>query len=299
MRNTVNLTVIILLLVSLATSAFADGFGMQTITLNTGFNHAINAAYTPSPFTYPLANTANYKDEYWTLISDPNTNGGTPIPRWADIMPKHPAWSSAMPNSQWIAFERNGSPSGTAADAYTYVFEKCFCLKKGFDSDKEAVEKTKLEIQMRADDWGAVYLNQTVSNILQFPSTIPVSPYTSLVDGTVNEPYAIVKGTTNGGFNSPIPAQVTLKAEELIKRLKVGRNCVQVKIYDLGRAVSGFNLTGSITAAGIDEVAKFNPRNPRQQFSQCSACFERRRGEGVFDAADNTKFDVKAEPVKP
>jgi hypothetical protein len=304
MKNLTKTIASLILLVGFSNSIFAAD--MQTVTLNTGYNHAINARYTrPNPFNYPLGNTVNHKDEYWTLISDPNTNGGTPIPRQSDIMPNHPAWAPALANSEWIAFQRNGSPRGTAAGAYTYIFEKCFCLKKGFDSDRDAVEKTKLEIEFRADDWGAVYINQTVPEILQFPGTIPGPPYNStnpLANGSVNEPYALVKGSTaGGGFVGPT-GKVTMAANELIKRLKVGRNCIQVKIYDLGRLVSGFNLAGSITAAGIDEVAKFNPKNPKQQFSQCSACAERRRGDGATDAVENPRLevkDIKVEAVRP
>lgn len=286
MKNNSKLIATFLLIVSFVTTSFADSPGMQTITLNTGFNHVINSRYTrPTPFNYPLAASVNHKDSYWTLIHDPKTNGGTPIPRMADIMPRNPAWAVEMPNSEWLAFERNGNP-GAGSGAFTYVFEKCFCLKKGFDQDKEAYEKTKLDIQLRADDWAAVYLNQPLATILA--PTIPPPPYTALANGTVAEPNAILKiSSSAGGYNSPNAASMSLNADRLMRQLRVGRNCIQVKLYDLGRVVSGFNLTGSITALGIDEVAQFNPRNPRQQFSACSSCSNPKvvQDDRVFDTA--------------
>lgn len=296
MKSKMNLIVTGLLLICFVTSAFAD---MQTITLNTGFNHATNQRYTrPSGvnWKWTLPALVNHKDEYWTLIHDPVTNNGTPVPRQADIMPYVAGpWIAEMPNSEWIAFERNGIPKNDGKDARAYVFEKCFCLKKGFDAE-DAYKKTVMDLQLRADDWAAVYLNQTLPTILS--PKYPVKPYKIFAP----EPDSILQiSAASGGFGNPVPAKTTISGSDLIKQLKVGRNCLQVKLYDLGLAVSGFNLTGGITAQGIDEVARFDPKNPKQQFSQCSSCLGKKLPDvnSVFDVVDKIKNGVQIRPAKP
>lgn len=242
-----------MMLLVLVTSTFAD---MQTITLNTGFNHANNARYVrPSTFwVYPLPASVNHKDAYWTLVYDPKTNGGTPIPRRSDIMARYPAWLPEMADSEWISFERNGFPTGQFPRIY--VFEKCFCLKRGFDQGTDAVEKTIMDLQLRADDQAQVYLNQSIGTILG------------------SAPPILGTSSSSGGFNNPTPATITLKEATLTSRLKRGRNCLQVKLSDTGSVVSGFNLTGSITAKGIDQVAATpTPENSSAQFNSCSSCF--------------------------
>lgn len=243
-----------ILLLCLVTSAFAD---MQTITLNTGYNHAANSVYVRpySPWAYPLPALVNHKDAYWTLVYDPNTNGGTPIPRRSDIIARYPVWQPEMANSEWISFERNGNPTGQSPRFY--VFEKCFCLKRGFNQGDGSVEKTVMDLQLRADDGASVYLNQTLS---------------AIVAGSA--PSILQTSISSGGFNNPTPAATALRKTTLTSQLKTGRNCLQVKLQDTGFVVSGFNLTGSITAKGIDQVAATpTAANSSAQFNNCSACF--------------------------
>jgi hypothetical protein len=256
------LTFIAILLVAISSIAQPD---MQTLTLNTGFNHATQTTF---------AVGGGQKDDYWQLVSDPIAS--TTEPRLANTIPPYgSAWKPAMSNSTWLSYNLNGQQGIQQGD---YVYRKCFCLKKGFDS-KDALEKTKMNISVRADDAIFVHLN-----------VIPTSSN-----------YLLTNSASSGGFNSANPATLDIGGGKLFSMLKVGTNCLFAKVQDTGTVVTGFNLTGSITAAGIDEVAKFTDKNPNPQFSRCSSCSKGKFTDGnqVFDAASDVKFDIKAQPIKP
>lgn len=236
----------------LSTTIFAD---VQTLTLNTGFNHDTNQAY---QLAAPL------KDDFWTVVYDQ----ANVTVRLSDLMaPYGGAWKPAMNNSQWIAFAPNGVPTANNKPQRVYVFQKCFCLKKGFDEEQN-FKNTMLELNLRADDWAAVYLNENPATITATnPPNYPFLPPNALLAPTAS----------SGGFSSPNPATFKMEGKELISRLRVGRNCLQVRLDDLGLVVSGFNLTGSLTAAGIDGVAK--GANPKAQFNSCSSCSKIIKGD--------------------
>lgn len=252
MTRILNLTLTVVLL--LTSTAFAD---VQTLTLNTGFNHDTNAAYSLAP---------PKKDDFWTLFYDQAI-----VPtRLADIMQNHPAWKPAMLDSQWIAFAPNGVPVSNGKPQRVYVFQKCFCLKKGFENEKNFKDSI-LNINLRADDWAAVYLNENLTTITG--TNPPSYPYLPPIALTAVQ-------ASGGGFNSNIPATANLSGKDLINRLRVGRNCLQVRLDDLGLVVSGFNLTGSLTVAGLDGVAKGT--DPRTMFGNCSTC-SRQRGKDFVE----------------
>lgn len=249
MTKILNLTLTVALL--LTSTAFAD---VQTLTLNTGFNHDTNAAYS-------LA--APMKDDFWTLFYDQTS---VPV-RLADLMQKYSVWSPAMPDSQWIAFAPNGVPISNGKPQRVYVFQKCFCLKKGFENEKN-IKDALLDINLRADDWAAVYLNENPATITG-PVSYTSQPATALTSVFPN----------SGAFNAK-PATAKLSGKELISRLKVGRNCLQVRLDDTGLVVSGFNLTGNLTIAGLDGIGK--GADPRTMFGNCSSC-GRQRGKEFGD----------------
>jgi hypothetical protein len=221
---------------------------MQTLTLNTGYNHANQSTF---------AVGGGQKDDYWQLVSDPIST--TVDPRRANTIPPYgSAWKPAMPMSTWLSYSINGSQGIMVGD---YIYRKCFCLKKGFDS-KDAIKKTIMNLSVRADDDVYVHLNKV-------PTTTD---------------YILKKGPTdiNGSFSSVNPAQVELDGEKLFGMLKVGTNCLYANVKDTMNVVTGFNLKGSITAAGIDGVASFNENNKEPLFNKCSSC------------TGNTKDDTKS-----
>lgn len=247
-----------------ANSIFAQP-DTQTVTLNTGYNHGA----TPQT-TYAVG--GGQKDDYWQLVSDPIAS--TVDPRRANTIPPYgSAWKPAMPMSTWLSYNNNGQQGILKGD---YVYRKCFCLKKGFDS-KEAMEKTKMNLSVRADDAIFIHLNQVPTN----------------------SNYLLTNSATSGGFNSVNPATLGLEGEKLFEMLKVGVNCLYAKVQDTGTVVTGFNLTGSITAAGIDGPATFNDNNPRPIFNSCSTCFKTKFVDAVLDKAPDVIKDVKVERTKP
>jgi hypothetical protein len=83
---------------------------MQTITLNTGYNHDNQSAFSIGAL-----------DAFWTLTQDPIA--GTSEPRSANVINKHAAWQPAQqpPNSQWISYTGNGS---TGIKQGPYIYQK-------------------------------------------------------------------------------------------------------------------------------------------------------------------------------
>ncbi len=230
----------VMLLVNNSAEAAPD---LQTITLNTGFNH--NAQ-----LKYPLPTSAPVIDLFWTVISDPL---GLPVPRSANVINKHAAWQQPLADSQWISYVGNGS---TGIKKGPYVYQKCFCLTKALFSNQDAIQKSTFDVSVRADDAFSLALNG--SNLLQTGS------------GGV------------GAFNGP-PAVLTLKGAQLVQNLRPGRNCLTVKVDDIGTVITGFNLAGSLTTTGIEGIAS-GPK-VQTQFNNCSVC--KNAKSDIGNAIDN------------
>jgi hypothetical protein len=79
----------------------------------------------------------------------------------------------------------------------------------------------------------------------------------------------LASGGGAGGFNTP-PAVWKITGNDLLKLLRPGRNCLTVRVDDIGGVVTGFNLKGSLTTTGIDGIARATKSGP--QFDKCSSC---------------------------
>jgi hypothetical protein len=209
---------------------------MQTITLNTGYNH-------DNQQVFPIGSP----DLFWTVYADPIFTNIEP--RSADVINKHTAWQSAQdpPNSQWISYTKNGS---TGIKQGPYVYQKCFCMTKALWENKDAIQQSSLDVSVRSDDRFYLAVNQ-----------IPSSGNNLLASGG-----------GNGGFMGP-PAVLQITGSNLLRHLRPGRNCLFVTVEDIGGVITGFNLVGSLTTTGIDGIAK-GPKEP-SQFNACSSCKKR------------------------
>jgi hypothetical protein len=123
-----------------------DGCETQSVSLNTGFNHANGTLY---PVGAP--------DPFWTVVADPDA--GTTEPRPAAVINQHSAWQPALPNSRWISAypTPNNNLNGP------YDLQTTFCLLPGWKG-------VELELCLRADDWAEVYLNGTLIATTPNPS---------------------------------------------------------------------------------------------------------------------------------
>jgi hypothetical protein len=230
---------------------------MQTITLNTGFNHATQQVFnilTP--------------DDYWTVIKDPviATNESRP----ADTILKHPAWQPPQDESQWISYAPGGNWQLVGGP---YYYQKCFCLTKALWENKVAIEQSSLDVSVRADDF--FYLGLNVAPVNLGP---PNNQHQLATDAAGNL----------GGFGGP-PATWTVKGADLVKLLRPGRNCLTVRVDDLGGVITGFNLKGSLTTTGVDGIAKATKTGP--QFDKCSSCVNTKT-----DQVPDVKYDLKRDP---
>jgi hypothetical protein len=224
---------------------------MQTITLNTGFDHGTQKKYPVAGNVAPLGPAFGPVDEYWTVIKDP-INGTAP--HAANNINAYPgAWKAAQGESQWISYSQTGSQQLKAGP---YYYQKCFCLTKVLWDNKDAIAQSQLKVSVRADD--AFYLGL---NTMPDSSPTPSASTYQLKSG--------LSGT--GGFSTP-PAVWSISGDQLVKLLHPGRNCLNVRVDDIGGVITGFNLEGSLTTTGIDGIAKTSSPKSAAQFNSCSSC---------------------------
>lgn len=238
---------------------------MQTITLNTGFNHDTQHAF-----------SIGQPDVFWTVIKDPVSQ--TSEARAADTIQKHSAWQPPQPTeSQWISYIPGGSQYLKQG---AYYYQKCFCLTKALWDNKEAMALSELEVSVRADD--GFYLGLNV-------------PWSDL--GPTKNLHQLAHGGGLGAFNGP-PAVLNIKGNNLVKLLKPGRNCLTVRVDDIGGVITGFNLKGSLTTTGIDGIAKATKLGP--QFDRCSSCQGTKPdiGSDVKNIIEGTLEGVPARPPR-
>ena len=223
---------------------------MQTITLNTGFDHGTQMKYPVASNVAPLGPAFGPVDEYWTVIKDP-VNGTAP--HAANNINAYPgAWKPAQGESQWISYSPTGSQQLKQG---SYYYQKCFCMTKTLWDNKDAISQSSLKVSVRADDGFYLGLNTV-------PDQNPIpNPLT----------YQLKSGSGVGGFGSP-PAVWSIAGDQLAKMLHPGRNCLTVRVDDTGGVITGFNLEGSLTTTGIDGIAKTSSPKSAAQFNSCSSC---------------------------
>jgi hypothetical protein len=127
-----------------------------TVPLNTGYNHAIFAAY-PLP-----SGPSTIADNYWINISSFPTTNPAVGPSW--VLAAQSAWAAPFPDSRWIsALNTAGSAPGVSGSNPGYtIFRKCFCLLPNF-------KNPTLSFQVRADNQVQVWFN-SVLNVALPPS---------------------------------------------------------------------------------------------------------------------------------
>lgn len=231
---------------------------MQTITLNTGYNHSSQQAY-----------GIGVGDAFWTLVKD----ASGPTSRPAITINKHSAWSPPGGASQWISFSQNGV--GRAGGIY--VYQKCFCLTKTLWENPEAMRQSSLDITVRADDGFYLGLN-----------TVP---------GPGNSLLATIPGSS-GGF-SGAPGTLSVKGEKLLSLLKPGTNCLYARVDDTGGVITGLNVSGTLTAAGIDGIASVSAPGAPPQYAGCSACARTRPDRSTEAQGEVKSIDGLLAPGRP
>ena len=152
-----------------------------------------------------------------------------------------------------------------------YIYQKCFCLTRALFENKEAINQSSLDLAVMADD--AFYLD--INNMPTPSSNI------------------FTYGSGNGGFAGP-PATLKLTGQALVSKLKVGRNCLNVRVDDLGGVITGLNLVGTLTTTGIDGIAKAAGPKETPQFNNCSSCKKR----GPIDLPSELGPAIPAQPIK-
>lgn len=226
---------------------------MQTITLNTGYNHSTQHKY-----------LVGNPDAFWTIIQDPSNA----TPRPANTITPHQAWSQPQGESQWISFSQNGSgrPGGV------YVYQKCFCLSRALWDNPEAIRQSSLDIKARGDD--AFYLGLNTTPDPNVPGSYLLATTTGV----------------GGGFNGN-PISLSIKGDKLASLLRPGPNCLTVRVDDTGGVITGLYIEGGLTTTGVDGIASSAPPKGAPQFAACSAC-SKTRPDRAAEVRDEVKSAV-------
>lgn len=112
----------------------AQNCPVNSVPVNTGYNHYTNTTYNDG-----------LHDAYWQVVADPDNQ--TTEPRPANVIAPNSSWSGAFSSTKWIC----AYPSSGSAQSGLYEFEYKFCL---YD-----ISNVSLTMQLRADDTAAVYVN--------------------------------------------------------------------------------------------------------------------------------------------
>lgn len=126
------------------------------------------------------------------------------------IAPTFSGWPAALPDSAWIS--ANASLGQSLPGIERLTFERCFCLAANAD-------EVSFDLSLRADDRAIVTLNgQQLGAGGEFFAPEPL---------TIHESGAVGDGL-----------------------FVAGTNCLRVEVIDSGAVVTGFTLTGTMTASG-------------------------------------------------
>jgi|GEM_PF-2428027 len=178
----------------------SDSCKVDTLLLNTGWNHTSNSVD-------PIGSLTTF----WTVIGDPSPNTNEPRPAWA--INKHPAWSNALPNSQWIS----SYPSSANDTNGLYVYQACFCARRLATG---AYPNIRLVLDLRADDRARVYVNGNL----------------------------VVSTPLSWAFNTPTPTHFDGIINNYLS--PDGHNCITVEVDNTGNVAMGFNLAGFLVISG-------------------------------------------------
>lgn len=226
------------------------GTSYAQLSLNTGFNNG-----TFVPYATPAGTTSTIHDNYWIKIAsyEPPAPGATIARAWVLNISGTP-WAPPLPNSRWIGPMNStlGPLGGNPLNPSYSIFRKCFCLLAGF-------QNPQLNFQIRADDNVQVWLN-TVTNTLVGPATGNLGLSTPPRSGGTNNPH----------------------------QFQVGRNCIYVLLEDYYGGHMGFNLAGSVSAAGLMPMAGAGPNST---FEPCQ-CPSSQPGSAVPTGADTPSASV-------
>lgn len=186
-----------------------------TMEIGTGYDYNTFGLY-----LVPSSTTSNRTDNFWIKIAayEPPATTVAVAPAWVLNTTGIP-WALALPNSRWIGGRSvSNSTSGTNSytPAYT-LYRKCFCLMSGY-------KNPSISFRARADDKIQVWLN-TDTNTLLGP----------------------VFGNPNGAVLTSLPSNASM--------FKVGPNCIYVLVEDTVFGRTGFDLSGTVTAAGLMPAA--------------------------------------------
>ncbi|KAB1061974.1 PKD domain-containing protein [Salibacter halophilus] len=151
-------------------SCSSSGCIVDTLILNTGYDHTTNSQYSYGDY-----------DNYWRLTNVPSSSGLT-LPSPSYVISPNSAWHN-FPNSQWIsAFNDNSYNTNNPVPDDPYSFENCFCICQD--------TTVYFNFEVVADDYGYVYLD---NNLLaagdsgyhfQYGNRIIVDTAISLTSGT-------------------------------------------------------------------------------------------------------------------
>ncbi|MEO0725836.1 MAG: SdrD B-like domain-containing protein [Bacteroidota bacterium] len=193
---------------------------VETLSLNTGVDHAIGTLYGVPP---NQDDDALVRDPYWQTVQspDPDINLGNPwvIPHvavhWHNGPPLVARWLSPLRNTNYIIDNPYPDPP--------FIFERCFCT----------CESGPIELDF------LVYGDDAIARV-EFGGNV-------LFDSPMNN------GPNFGGPDEAIQIRETVEVE-------AGQNCLRVHLRNTGGDRMGFKVEGTATGARLVDNPCCNPR---------------------------------------
>jgi hypothetical protein len=223
----------LMLVFALMGLAFASLFAQNTtcqntVTLNTGYNHASSSPYA----------VGNW-DNYWTVVSGPTTGACGPYvyPNPAAVISPAAGWDgfSSYPNAKWLSFRptsdlncNNTCASGLAP----VVFERKFCMKQP--------DTIILDSKMRFDNSACLFIDGNLVPLSTVTTSLAATTYNTISGATGCQTCELWNDTKT--FNGNYDARAT----NFKIFLSSGTHNIQIRVRNNSSVSFGAILEGTI-----------------------------------------------------
>lgn len=226
------LLVIFLIVSSFNLSLFSQC--MDSVILNSGYNHSTNSAYGIGDL-----------DPYWQVTQVPTScvSGFTP-PNPSIIILKHDSWADPFSSSGWLSFRSDASFSCNnrcMVNQVPYRFERSFCIVQ--------MDTVIINLKMRFDNSACAFIDG-----------IPL-PISNFIVNTTNPANFMMDGTPSSGCPAcnlwddthTFTKDYETRSDNYKIKLNPGTHRISIELRNISSNSMGLNLSGSVRSKSIKQ----------------------------------------------